>query len=125
MSHFKRIEVISFDVSDWERAKKFYAETLEWPVAWADDAIGWIEYGYDGQTHIAINRHEGPLPAPAATGATPVLAVADAHKTLAALRAKGVRCDDVIEIPGVVTYAGFYDPDGNRLQFATSNEPAA
>jgi hypothetical protein len=32
------------------------------------------------------------------------------------LRKRGVKCDDVIALPGMVTYANFYDPDGNRLQ---------
>jgi len=27
-----------------------------------------------------------------------------------------VRCDEVVEVPGVVTYCSFYDPFGNRLQ---------
>ena len=40
--------------------------------------------------------------------------------TVERLRAKGVRCDDAVEIPGMVIYASFYDPDGNRLQIAES-----
>lgn len=124
MSQFRQFAVMSFDVSDWERAKQFYAEVLEWPVAWADDAVGWIEYGYEGQTHIAINRTAAQAPIPNPGGGIPVLAVADAHKTTAALRARGVRCDEVVDIPGIVTYGTFYDPDGNRIQFATTPEPA-
>ena len=36
----------------------------------------------------------------------------------------GVRCDDVVVIPNMVTYGTFYDPEGNSLQFA-STPPAA
>jgi hypothetical protein len=38
----------------------------------------------------------------------------------AALRARSVRCDDAVVIPGRVAYGVFYDPDGNRVQFASS-----
>jgi predicted enzyme related to lactoylglutathione lyase len=53
-------------------------------------------------------------------GVTPVLSVDDAYKAAEALRAKGVRCDDVVSISNVVTYGTFYDPEGNRFQFASS-----
>jgi len=32
------------------------------------------------------------------------------------LLGKGIRCDEVVSVPGVVTYCSFYDPFGNRLQ---------
>lgn len=129
MSMFKNVNVVSYYVTDWERAKKFYAETLEWPVAWASDEFGWVEYGRDNETHIAINRwseHDGHGPMPATNGgATMVLTVDDARKVTEALRKKGVKCDDVVDIPGVVTYGTLYDPEGNRIQFAQSAPPAA
>ena len=53
-------------------------------------------------------------------GTTVVLTTDDAHKTCAELRARGVRCDDPVGIPGVVTYCSFYDPFGNRLQMASA-----
>jgi len=40
------------------------------------------------------------------------------------LRSKGVRRDDVVSIPAVVTHGTIYDPEGDRLQFA-STAPAA
>ncbi len=118
MSLFKQISVTTFYVTDWERAKEFYNRVLGWPVAWADDEIGWIEWGAPEATHIAINRRDEPGPLPVGTGCTAVLAVDDAHAVTKALRAQGVRCEDVVEIPNVVTYGTFYDPDGNRIQFA-------
>jgi predicted enzyme related to lactoylglutathione lyase len=122
MSLFKNVNVVSLDVTDWERAKKFYRETLGWPVAFTSDDAGWEEYGLDNQAHVSITRSEH---APAGQGGTTlVLTVDDAHKTAAALRAKGIKCDDVIVIPGMVVYGCFYDPDGNRVQFVSEN-PAA
>ena len=123
MSLFKNVNVVSLDVTDWERAKKFYRETLGWPVAFASDEAGWEEYGLDNQAHVSITRSDH---APSAHGGTTlVLSVDDAHATTAALRAKGVKCDDVITIPGMVVYGSFYDPDGNRIQFVSSAVPPA
>ena len=118
MSWFQNINVVSYNVSDWERAKQFYTSVLEWPVAYVGDSVGWMEWGKDNETHIAINRWDGPEPMPLNGGATVVFSVQDPHAVTAALRAKGVRCDDVVHIPGIIMYGTFYDPDGNRLQFA-------
>ena len=125
MSMFKNVNVVSVDVTDWERAKQFYGDVLSWPVAWASDEAGWVEYGRDNEAHVAIQRRDGPDPVPTRPGGvTLVLSVDDAHKTAEALRKKGVKCDDVVTIPGVVTYGTFYDPEGNRIQFASAAPPA-
>ena len=119
MSLFKDVNVVSLHVKDWEGAKKFYAEVLGWPVVMASDELGWVEYGVIGATHLSISRWNDATPAPV-DGPIPVLSVEDAHATEAALRAQGVKVDAVIDIPGVVSYGTFYDPDGNRIQFASN-----
>ncbi|GAP12523.1 predicted enzyme related to lactoylglutathione lyase [Longilinea arvoryzae] len=119
MSLFTDVNVVQYFVADWERAKKFYMDLLDWPVAYLDDRMGWMEFGEVGKTHLAINRWDqavGPIPQ---NGAIAVLSVADAGATLAALRARGVRCDDIAIIPGVVAVGAFYDTEGNRIQFAS------
>ncbi|MBI4314660.1 MAG: VOC family protein [Chloroflexi bacterium] len=119
MSMFKQVSVVSYNVSNWERSKKFYTEVLEWPTAFGAEEMGWLEFGHEHQPHIGLNlwnTEQGPMPPPSAGGA--VLDVDDAHKVTAALRAKGVRCDDVMDIPNMVSLGAFYDPDGNRIQFA-------
>jgi predicted enzyme related to lactoylglutathione lyase len=118
---FKSVNVVSIAVSKWEEAKAFYGKVLNWPVAYASDEMGWVEYGRDHEAHVSITLWRGPDPMPTPipnSGATLVLTVDDAHKTTEALRAMGVKCDDVVVIPGIVAYGSFYDPDGNRLQFA-------
>jgi predicted enzyme related to lactoylglutathione lyase len=120
MSLFLNVNVVSVYVTDWEAAKKFYRQTLEWPVAFGDDQIGWEEYGRDNETHIAINRWDNAGAPPAKGGTTPVFTVDDAYKVTEVLRARGVKCEDVVAIPGVVTYGTFYDHEGNRFQFANS-----
>jgi len=121
MSLFKNVNVVSYHVTDWEKAKKFYQETLEWPVVFISDEVGWMEFGLENEAHISIERWDGPEAAPPKNGgATAVLSVDDAVETTKALRARGVKCDDAITIPGMVCYGTFYDPEGNRLQFASN-----
>ncbi len=117
---FKKLEVVSYNVNDWQRAKIFYGETLGLPVAFfINDEIGWMEFGEQEGTHLAINRWEGPGAFSAGSGgATVVFTVDDAAQAVAELRRRGVKCDDPMGIPEMVTYASFYDPDGNRLQLA-------
>ena len=70
MSIFKNVNVVEYHVKDWERSKKFYAEILEWPVAYSDDENGWTEYGRENETHIAISRWEKGQPEPGTGGAS-------------------------------------------------------
>jgi predicted enzyme related to lactoylglutathione lyase len=116
----KHLAIVSYNVSDWQRAKKFYAETLGLPVAaFMGDEVGWMEFGEKDGVHLAIGLWNQPGPVPVGdSGATAVFEVDDAYAAIAELRKKGVKCEDVIALPQMVTYANFYDPDGNRLQIA-------
>ncbi len=117
---FKGLVDVSYQVSDWQRAKKFYAETLGLPVAaFMGDEVGWMEFGDKDQTHLAIMLRQGGGPMRATEGGgIAVLAVDDCVQAVAELRRRGVRCDDPVPVPGMVTWANFYDPDGNMLQVA-------
>ncbi len=116
----KSLEIVSVPVSDWQRSKKFYGETLGLPVAaFITDEVGWMEFGEKDQVHFAISMWNGPEPFPKGDGgATVVFSVEDAYAAVDELRRRGVRCEDVEAIPQMVTYANFYDPDGTRLQVA-------
>ncbi len=116
----KELQVVSYNVTDWQQAKKFYGETLGLPVAaFMGDKVGWMEFGEKEGTHLAINLWRGPEPVPPRNGgATVVFSVDNAYKTIEELRKRGVKCDDVEAIPEMVTFANFYDPEGNRLQVA-------
>ena len=117
MSMFKNVNVVYVYVRDWEAAREFYSQVLEWPLAYADQDIGWAEWGNENEAHFAINRWTDEAEPPKA-GGTIVLTVENVYKTTSALRAKGVRCDEPVVIPNVVAYGTFYDPEGNRVQFA-------
>lgn len=117
---FKQVEIVAYIVSDWQRAKKFYGETLGLPVAaFIIDETGWMEFGTESGAHLAIRLWNRPEPLPNRDGGgTAVFMVEDAYATAVELRARGVKCEEVVAIPQMVTYANFFDPDGNRLQLA-------
>jgi predicted enzyme related to lactoylglutathione lyase len=117
---FSKLDYVSYDVSDWQRSKKFYGETLGLPTAaYINDEVGWMEFGPEGGAHLAISLWRGPESFPKQEGgAVVIFSVPDAYEAVKELRARGVKCEDVIAIPEMVTYASFYDPDGNKLQVA-------
>ncbi len=118
-ANIREVNLVAYNVSDLERAKQFYGETLGLPVALALNEAGWVEYGRANQAHIGINLWRGPDPMPSTSGGGHVTLTCDDVKgTLERLRAKGVRCDEVQEIPGMVILGDFYDPDGNLIQLA-------
>ena len=123
---FRKLEVVAYNVSDWQRAKRFYGVTLGLPEAgFVSDEVGWMEFGEKDGTHLAISLWRGPEPLPNSNGgATAVFQVEDAQAAVEELRRRGVKVDDPLAIPGMVTYASFYDPDGNRLQVAASQYPS-
>lgn len=78
-----------------------------------------MEFGPEGGTFLAISLWRGPEPFPKQVGgAVVIFSVPDAYEAVKELRARGVECEDVVAIPEMVTYASFYDPDGNKLQVA-------
>jgi len=117
MSLFKGINVVSISVTDLDLARDFYANKLGLGEPLFDmPEMGWIEFATGGAGDISVTpAEEGWQPN---HGTTVVLTTDDAHKSCAELRARGVRCDDPVGIPGVVTFCSFYDPFGNRLQMA-------
>lgn len=120
MTILKGMNVVHYYVSDWARAKEFYNESLGLNLFWALDEAGWAEFGGPEEPRLAINLWQGEGPVPAGGGAVVVFTVDDIDEAVAALRQRGVEVDDPVAIPGMVTLADFYDPDGNRMQMAQS-----
>ena len=81
--------------------------------------VEWHSWIKEEGCHNGINRWTKPEPIPH-TDAAPVATfyVGDASKTTEELRAKGVKCDDVRVVPGMVALGRFYDPEGNIFDLA-------
>jgi len=109
------VDFILVSVSDVERARKFYGETLglkagsEWPPSW-------FEFGA-GDTTIAIGTPppDAPQPPYRQSGVSFALAVADAKATLDELQQKGVEVRMGADETPVCFMGMVADPDGNQI----------
>jgi predicted enzyme related to lactoylglutathione lyase len=106
------VAFIAIAVSDAERARKFYQETLELKPGTTAMGGAWVEYDL-GATTIGVGCH--PAWQPSRDGTTVAFEVDDIDKTIATLKERGVTFDlDKTETP-VCFMAQFRDPDGNKL----------
>lgn len=124
MGLLKKLGLVSYPVMHWEQAKKFYGETLGLPVAWFQgDETGWIQYGDEHGAQLALTLWRDTDAPPKDNGVVAIYDVEDVAQAVAELRGKGVRCEDPVTIPGMVTYANIFDPEGNRLQLVGMQPP--
>lgn len=108
----KEVAFVAIAVSDAERARKFYQETLELKPATAAMGGAWVEYEV-GATTIGVGCH--PAWQPSRDGTTVAFEVDDIDSTIAKLKERGVIFDmEKMETP-VCWMAQFRDPDGNKL----------
>lgn len=122
----KKLDLVWYTVSDWEKAMKFYKETLGLTVLFSDEKMKWAEFT-TGETKeqqgakLAIHKTDAPQKSTAQGtvdgGAVAVFLVDDAVAAKKALEEKGVKFEgEIKEIPQMVKIADFMDPDGNRLE---------
>jgi predicted enzyme related to lactoylglutathione lyase len=106
------VAFIAIAVSDKERARKFYQETLELKPSRTQLDGAWVEYDL-GQTTIGVGCH--PAWKPSLDGTTIAFEVEDIDAASSKLKERGVAFDiEKTETP-VCWMAQFRDPDGNKL----------
>ena len=112
MSLIKEVAFVAIAVSDAERARKFYQETLELKPSTSAMEGAWVEYDI-GATTIGVGCH--PSWQPSREGTTIAFEVENIDQTISTLKDRGVKFDmDKTETP-VCWMAQFRDPDGNKL----------
>ncbi len=108
----KEVAFVAIAVSDPEKARKFYQETLELQPAFTAMEGAWVEYEI-GPTTIGVGCH--PDWKPSREGTTVAFEVDDIDAAIEKLKERGVKFDlDKLETP-VCWMAQFRDPDGNKL----------
>jgi predicted enzyme related to lactoylglutathione lyase len=108
----EEVAFVAVAVSDFQRARKFYEETLELRPDSAPGDFPWAEYTLGGTT-VGVGQH--PAWPPSRDGTTIAFEVDDIDKTIATLKERGVVFDmEKMETP-VCWMAQFRDPDGNKL----------
>jgi predicted enzyme related to lactoylglutathione lyase len=106
------VAFVAIAVSDKERARKFYQETLELKPTSTQMDGAWMEYDV-GPTTIGVGCH--PAWQPSREGTTVAFEVANFDDAYGTLKNRGVVFDmEKTETP-VCWMAQFRDPDGNKL----------
>ena len=110
----ERTDFISVPVTDMERAKRFYAETLGIPLATDDSGFPEFRLGENVSMYLITmesigQQFTGPHSAHVA------LRVPDVAETRRELEERGVEFEGEILDSGVCHMAFFRDPDGNAL----------
>ena len=102
----------SIQVTNLDRAPKWYADVFGFKTLYKIDDMGWAEMS----THIPrVNMGLGQVETITGRGNCKLtFGVNDADKVRKQLEAKGVKFDGpTVEIPGMVKLATFFDPDQN------------
>ena len=108
----KEVAFVAIAVSDKEKARKFYQETLGLKPSTTAMEGAWVEYEI-GPVTIGVGCH--PDWKPSRDGTTIAFEVDDIDAEIARLKKQGVTFDlEKLETP-VCWMAQFRDPDGNKL----------
>jgi len=108
----KEVAFVAIAVSDKERARKFYQETLELKPGMTAMEGAWVEYEL-GAVTLGVGCH--PAWQPSRDGTSVAFEVDDIDVAIAKLKERGVTFEmDKTETP-VCWMAQFRDPDGNKL----------
>ncbi len=117
-----KLELVPVPVSDIERAKTFYTETLGFHVDHDTDlseTVHFIQLTPPGSAcSIVIGKGLGEMDKmqPGSVKGL-LLVVKDIHEARELLVNKGIEAGDVIEYPRGIKFVHFNDPDGNMWMF--------
>ena len=105
---------------DLERAKKFYEDVFNLEVTWyMSPEAGWCELRLPGTgSRIGLNAlGEGEVADPNWGKLT--MEVEDLEGAKEHLAGKGVETTEIVDVPGMVSYFGLADSEGNQLQIVS------
>jgi predicted enzyme related to lactoylglutathione lyase len=105
-----------YNVKDFNRAKEFYGDILGLEKTWdGGEEVGWMEFalpitgaklGLNFQKEGEIRRGSGTL----------TLVVDNLDVTQKYFKDKGIKSDDIVDIPDMVSYFNIEDSEGNPIQ---------
>lgn len=106
----------ALNVTSFDRSIDWYTSVLGMKLLYRMDDIAWCELETSvARVTVGLSQVETVA---VGGGATLTFGVTDIEAAKAALDAAGVRQDGPIaDVPGMVRYLTFYDPDGNALMF--------
>lgn len=114
----KSLELAWIVVSDLEKAKKFFTDSVGLKVCECNDEYGWMELaGHEGGARLGVAQ-SGPMnPISAGENAVVTFTVDNIESSVTDLAKKGVRLiGSILEVPDEVKMQLFVDADGNKYQ---------
>ena len=113
---FRCVKVIALSVLDFDRANKFYGETLGLEPAYENkEQVGYVL----GQT-ILMPKVNAEVPPTEAPNPRVTIETENARETEKGLRDRGVVISDPVQIYDEVHYVGsFLDSEGNKIWFCS------
>ena len=110
---------LSCSVSNIDTSVEWFKDVLGFSEIFRSPEAGWAEITTPTEgVSIGLGQNQEVS---GAGGTTPVFGVKDIVAARAALQDKRVQFDgDIVEIPGLVKLATFFDPDGNSYMLAES-----
>ena len=105
-----KVQRVILHVSNFDRAVKFYTETLGLKLQ--SKSEGWAELATGG---TEIDLHEGRKSKPSGDDPSLCFSSDNFDATYSALKSRGVNIGAVFKPCGDLRCASFTDPDGNRL----------
>ncbi len=107
----------SLSVTDMDRSIAWYQKTLGFELLYKLDEMGWCELT-TGVDRVQLGLSQVESINAASGGATLTFGVKDIQAARAELETQDIKFDgETQEIPDMVKFATFFDPDGNTLMF--------
>ena len=108
---------ISMDVSDFDRAKKFYQEIFNFEITFdAGKEVGWCELELPVKgIKLGLSYSENRKVKPGST--TMAMCVEDIEATKQYLDSKSVFTTEIRDLPDLVSLFDMKDSEGNLIQF--------
>ena len=117
MLDYKESVLITMPVKDIVRAKNFYTDVLGLELGFdGGEEHGWTEIKTPLKgTSVGLTLMPDEVFAPLTTGGL-VLTVKDLETSKKYLSDKGVKVQEIVDVPKMVSYFAFEDSEGNRGQ---------
>jgi catechol 2,3-dioxygenase-like lactoylglutathione lyase family enzyme len=105
----REIDNVSIVVKDLKSAVEWYRDVLGLKHKFTEESIQWAEMEAGGRSTLALKTQGKP---------SVCFVVADLNAEMKPLKEKGVRFDEIEDLPGGVgRVTSFEDPWGNRINF--------
>lgn len=114
---FSRLDSVVLRVRDLEHSKSWYESNLGFSTSYVDSQERLAVLDLGGRTNLTLwelKRGEALSP-PGFANAFPIFLADDAVQTRQRLQDSGVKVETLQQSSGV-SFFGFFDPDGNRLE---------